>query len=61
MDACTSGGSERHAPREAVCNGVEFSVDVADGPGTPSGGELLPQVVAFSDEMNSVGTPASGA
>ena len=49
--------------RELVSDLVEFAVDVAYGPGTSCLGELLTQVVAFSEqipEMAPMAPPAAG-
>ena len=49
--------------RELVSDLVEFAVDVAYGPGTACLGELLTQVVAFSEQIPEVAPmapPAAG-
>ena len=49
--------------REFVSDLVEFAIDVAYGPGTACLGELLTQVVAFSEQIPEVAPmapPAAG-
>ena len=57
------GSVAKAVARELVRDLVEFAVDVAYGPGTSCLGELLTQVVAFSEqipEMAPMAPPAAG-
>ena len=57
------GSVAKAVARELVSDLVEFAVDVAYGPSTACLGELLTQVVAFSEEVSQVApkaTPAAG-
>ena len=61
-DACI-GSVAQAVARELVSDLVEFAADVAYVPGTACLGELLTQVVAFSEqipEVTSMAPPAAG-
>ena len=61
-DACICSVAKAVA-RELVSDLVEFAVDVAYGPSTACLGELLTQVVAFSEQIPEVAPmapPAAG-
>ena len=59
----STGSVAKAVARELVSDLVEFAVDVAYGPGTACLGEVLTQVVAFSEQIPQVAPmapPAAG-
>ena len=49
----------KEVAREFVSDLVEFAIDVAYGPGTACLGELLTQVVAFSEQIPEVASTSA--
>ena len=55
----STGSVAKAVARELVSDLVEFAVDVAYGPSTACLGELLTQVVAFSEQIPEVASTSA--